>query len=98
MSGSEGKKCELCFCAWAGISIFTTFLTPLINWLLIYYWEFRLDGAAMANIVEALLFLLLIASYFLWRESRLKQSGRHTLQSWCGAVPSTRIFLNLVLR
>ena len=65
-----------------GISIFTTFLTPLINWLLIYQWDFRLDGAALANVVEASLFLLLITSYFFWRESHLRKSGRHTLQSW----------------
>ncbi|CAL8464323.1 g3858 [Coccomyxa elongata] len=65
-----------------GLSIVTTLLTPLLNWLLIYHWELRLDGAAWANVAEACIYFLLLAGYFLWRESKLRQKGQHTLQTW----------------
>lgn len=65
-----------------GLSIVTTLLTPLFNWLLIYHWDLRLDGAAWANVAEACVYFLLLSGYFLWRESRLRQKGQHTFQSW----------------
>lgn len=64
------------------LSIINTLLTPLFNWLLIYHWGLGLDGAAYASVVEASVYTVMLAAYFVWRERQSRKEDKHALRGW----------------
>ncbi len=66
----------------AVMSAALTVVTPVVNYLLIYGLALGLDGAALANNVEAGLYCGMLAIYFVVKERGLVKSGRHTWHGW----------------
>ena len=67
-----------------------TVVTPCVNYLLIYVARMGIDGAALANNVEAALYCAMLLTYFIVKERGLVKSGRHTWHGWCAAPPEQR--------
>lgn len=78
-------------------TVITALLTPLYNWLLIYYLGQRLDGAAYAAILENCTDAVLLSVYFIWREVRLRKDSKHTLGKWCALEPPVSTTVRLLL-
>ena len=70
-----------------------TVVTPCVNYLLIYVARMGIDGAALANNVEAALYCAMLLTYFIVKERGLIKSGRHTWHGWCAAPPEQRLGL-----
>ena len=71
----------------AVMSAALTVVTPCVNYLLIYVARMGIDGAALANNVEAALYCAMLLTYFIVKERGLVKSGRHTWHGWCAALP-----------
>ena len=69
----------------AVMSAALTVVTPVVNYLLIYVAGLGLDGAALANNVEAGLYCAMLVTYFVVKERGLVKSGRHTWHGLCAA-------------
>ena len=68
-----------------------TVVTPCVNYLLIYVAHMGIDGAALANNVEAALYCAMLLTYFIVKERGLVKSGRHTWHGWCAGPSEQRL-------
>ena len=69
----------------AVMSAALTVVTPCVNYLLIYVARMGIDGAALANNVEAALYCAMLLTYVIVKERGLVKSGRHTWHGLCAA-------------